>query len=124
MLCGSDTDKQIAEDILDLVRLYESQGHSGGSGKFCVDTFKRLVEFKPLGVLKGTPDEWLRVDEHTLQNIRCPHVYFDHERNIAFDACAKVFSRDGKNWFTTNESAVEISFPYKVPADPERIIIH
>lgn len=52
------TQEIINQNILDLVKLFSSQGHSGLSGRYVINALSRLLEYKPLNPLTGEADEW------------------------------------------------------------------
>lgn len=56
----SDPLQQLAnKDILELIKVFSEQGHSGMSAPYVLSYFDRLVRFKPLGPLTGEDDEWI-----------------------------------------------------------------
>ena len=91
-LCGmldgdSDYDGGIGPAVLDLIRVFASQGHSGGSAAVTAGLFVRLAAFEVLSPLTDDPNEWIDVDgEGLLQSRRQ----------------ASAFSRDGGTTYTVN----------------------
>ena len=91
-LCGmfdddSDYDGAIGTAVLDLIRVFASQGHSGGSAAVTAGLFVRLAAFEVLSPLTDDPNEWIDVDgEGLLQSRRQ----------------ASAFSRDGGTTYTVN----------------------
>jgi hypothetical protein len=62
--------------ILDLMRLFSSQGHSGFSAGRTLQIFNHLGQFKNLSPLTNNPKEWTRVHKNrkgkwVYQNKRC-----------------------------------------------------
>jgi hypothetical protein len=45
--------------LLDLVRLFADQGHSGFTAAYTLATLNKLLDFKPLTPITNDPDEWL-----------------------------------------------------------------
>jgi len=109
-----------AEAILDLIELFDSQGHSGFSASYVVNTFSRLAMFKPLSPLTGEDDEWNDVGNGHLQNKRYSAVFKDKD-GTAYNIDGKVFTDDGKAWYTCGDSKVNVTFPYVVPDKPEYV---
>lgn len=112
----------INKDILDIVRVFSEQGHTGFSGSYALGIIKRLLDWKPITPLTGEDDEWNDVGTGTQQNKRCSAVF--RENGEAYYIEGKVFSDDGgETWFTNRNSHVPVSFPYRVPDKPEYIIL-
>lgn len=115
----------INQNILDLVKLFSSQGHSGVSGRYVINALSRLLEYKPLNPLTGEADEWgdpYGPDE-TQQNKRCPSV-FKSKTDPPHDIDAIVVSDNGGvSWFYSHLFKKEITFPYLPPITPEKIYI-
>lgn len=107
--------------ILDLIELFDSQGHSGFSAPYVINAFGRLAMFKPLSPLTGEDDEWNDVGDGLLQNKRYSAV-FKEKDGTAYNIEGKVFSDDGEVWYTNRDSRVNVTFPYVVPDKPEYVI--
>lgn len=116
-------DRLMAKSVLQLIKTFEKQGHSGFSAPIAIEAFRRLASFKPFSPLTGNDDEWEKIDENTYQNKRCFSVFKDKDGN-AYDVDGRMFSRDGgKTWFTNKDSSVPVTFPYVVKDNPERILL-
>lgn len=117
----------INEGILEVVEVFVEQGHSGFSASYALSVLRRLLNWKPLTPLTGEDDEWCKpLDEDgTQQNKRCSSVFRkNHDNCTAYDIDGKIFSRDGgETWFSCRDSLVSVNFPYRVPEEPERIIL-
>lgn len=103
----------IAEGTRDLLAVFASQGHSGGSYGFAVEFFSKMARFEPWGPLTGEEHEWSEPwgDDGIQQNLRCSHVFRSPERG-AYDINGKVFREpDGSTW-TSRASCVPVTFPY------------
>ena len=102
--------------IIDVVRIFSKQGHSGFSAGYAVGVIEKLLRFEPLGPLTGENHEWNDIseyccDETMYQNRRCSHI-FKRADGTAYDINAKVFVEpDGSTW-TNGHSHVDIEFPY------------
>jgi len=95
-------DGMINEAVLELVKLFADQGHSGQSAYITIEVAQRLMRFEPLAPLTGEDDEWNEVGTDQFQNRRCSHVFKDSS---------------GKAWDINlppqaNNSWAEITFPY------------
>jgi len=106
--------KWIQENILELIRVFAKQGHSGLSAPYCIAMFEKLALHKPLGPLTGAPEEWTVLDyddDMKAQNKRCTHV-FRRKDGSAYDSQGRVFREPNGSCYTNAKSRVEITFPY------------
>lgn len=118
-------DNMMAENVLELLSVFVSQGHSGFSASWCIQLFSRLVMYKPLSPLTGEDDEWQKVDYNLFQNKRCPSVFKEGKNGKAYNIEARTFSDDGgETWFYSRKSWEFIDFPYTVPNEPEKSYIN
>lgn len=107
-------DNWIAHNVLDLVRVFSAQGHSGSSAPFAISMFKTVASFKPLGPLTGADSEWFDhgfSDGTRYQNKRAGHV-FKGDDGIAYDIDAVVFEEPDGCRFTSYHSRMPVTFPY------------
>ena len=116
-----DMDRLAANNVLDLLRVFSSQGHSGFSAPYVLKLFTTLASFEPAAPLTGEDDEWQDVSKMSgdigprYQNKRCGRVFKDPNRfnGQAYDIEGKVFEDPDGNRFTNGESAVPVTFPYR-----------
>jgi len=119
----------IEKDILDIVRLFARQGHSGMSASYMLSILGRILHWYPITPLTGEEDEWLEPTMNAMddmqQNKRCHSVFrYNHDNATAVNIEGRIFSNDGGEiWYTTKESRVPVTFPYTVPAFPEKVYI-
>lgn len=117
----------IDKNILDLIKVFSNQGHSGFTAPYVIDILQRLLHYKPLTPLTGEDDEWEDVtsygyDTPTFQNKRCSAVFKDDKG--AYWVEGKIFSSDlGHTWYTNSDSCVPVTFPFNVPDKSEVVII-
>ena len=116
---GEPYNDAVSKDILDLIELFASQGHSGFTAPYTINTFARLAMFKPLSPLTGEDDEWTEDG----QNKRYSAV-FKEKDGRTYNINGKAFTEDGEVWFTNRDSWVDITFPYTVPDEPEYIYLN
>lgn len=107
----SDYGGMLGQAVLDLIRVFSWQGHSGFSASMCLDIFNKVASFLPLTPLTGEDEEWEEVSEGLWQNKRCSRV-FKRADGVAFDIEAKVFCGSDGVCYTSNDSKVEVKFPY------------
>lgn len=114
----------ICSHILDLLKIFSDEGHSGSTAPYTVNLFKQLALFEPIVPLTGEDWEWKDVSHYGAgdpkwQNIRCGHVFKDANGN-AWDSEGRIFferrtDEDGGEYkvhFTSRDSHVPITFPY------------
>ena len=120
----------ICEHVLELLKVFRDEGHSGSTAPYTVNLFKKLALFEPIVPLTGEDWEWHDTG-WCLQNIRCSHVFKQADRfdGQAYDSQGKVFfewverpldedekgypgTRRYKSSYTSRDSAVPITFPY------------
>lgn len=113
----------VANAILELLEVFDSQGHSGFTAPYVANAFHRLAMFKPLSPLTGEDDEWNDIGDHLqnhLQNKRYSAVFKDKD-GTAYNIEGKVFTDDGEVWYSCRDSRVNVTFPYVVPDKPEYV---
>lgn len=115
--------KLICEQVLQLIDMFASHGHSGTTAPYAVDVFSKLAMFKPLVPLSGDDTEWNEVGDGMFQNNRCSHVFKQPDRfdGQPYDINAIVFwewyknpetGKRSKSYFTGRGSMQVIKFPY------------
>lgn len=102
--------KWIQENIIELLKVFSEQGHSGFSAPFCINMFAKLAKFELLTPLTGEDDEWVEVSDSLWQSKRCHSVFKDE--NGTWDIDGKVFRESNGCCYTNSKSRVPITFPY------------
>lgn len=113
----------MCSQVLDLLKLFSSHGHSGTTAPYAINLFKQLASFEPLVPVTGEDHEWVEVSKDVFQNKRCSRVFKQADRfdGQAYDIHAIVFwewftdpesGEKYKTHFTSAESAQPITFPY------------
>lgn len=127
----------MCEGILDLLKVFSDQGHSGSTAPYAIAQFARLTEFKPLAPLTGEEWEWAEPHDkegNLRQNRRCGTVFTDASTGRTYDIDGRVFwewrsstdiddGRPFKSYWVGRESAVDITFPYTPPKKPEYVFV-
>lgn len=105
--------KWIQANVLELLKVFSKQGHSGSSAPYCIDMFKKLAAFEPLVPLAGTDDEWGEPydSEGTRQNKRCSHVFRSGD-GTAYDSEGIIWRDPDGSCYQNFESRVPVTFPY------------
>ena len=75
----------IADHVIALISLFESEGHSGGSAMLTLQLFDALARFKPLTSLTTDPEEWMEVGTAVWQSRRNPEVFSDDGGKTAYE---------------------------------------
>lgn len=105
-----------ANDAVDLIRVFSSQGHSGFSAGFMRHLFGELAAYKPLSPLTGADNEWFDhgdgMPAGRFQNRRASHVFKDTVNGLAYDINAVVFEEPDGARFTGRYSRQFVTFPY------------
>ena len=109
-----DPNAEICMCIMEILEVFEKQGHSGFSAGYAVNVLKKLMAFEPLSPITGEDWEWMDIGEETgeplWQNKRCSHVFKTGE--VAYDINGKVFEDPDGCTYTGRNSRVFIEFPY------------
>jgi hypothetical protein len=114
VLPKSDIDHWMARHLIDMVRVFSVEGHSGFSASFAIAQIGALLRFEPLGPLTGGEDEWCVLDYNAdmeAQNKRCGHV-FRRADGTAYDSEAVIFREPNGACFTSRHSRADVTFPY------------
>lgn len=102
----------LPEAVMELVKVFSRQGHSGSSAHMVRQLFDKVAAYEPLCPLKGTDDEWFEYVDGKFQNKRCSHVFKDGKDGQAYDSEGRIFREPNGLCFTNRESRVPITFPY------------
>lgn len=116
----------INKDILDLVEMFDNQGHSGFTASYTINILTKLLNQSFITPLTGEDDEWHEVSEGVYQNKRESAIFKDKDKfdGKAYYLDGKAFSDDGgKTWFTNKNSSVIVEFPLVELPKTEYIIL-
>lgn len=90
---------EIAKAIMELIKTFSDQDHSGCSAGMVCSYFKKLASFETLSPLNGNDDEWFEYITDRYQNTRHPAVFKDGKNGRAYYIDAIVWkSQDGRTW--------------------------
>ena len=123
--------EDICKHVLELLKVFADEGHSGSTAPYTVNMFKKLAMFEPLVPLTGEDWEWNECGNGVFQNKRCSRVFkhpdrfdgqaYDIEGIVFYDWYERPLEPDepgfpgtyrGKSHFTSRDSCVPITFPY------------
>ena len=88
-------DGMLYNDVIELLAVFVSQGHSNNSAPIILNMFQRLAQFQPLSPLRFTDDEWVAFADGEFQNIRrsCFFKESPHDRVYTIEGYTKCSSR-------------------------------
>lgn len=88
-------DGMLYNDVIELLAVFVSQGHSNNSAPIILNMFQRLAMFQPLSPLRFTDDEWVEFADGKFQNIRrsCFFKESPHDRVYTIEGYTKCSSR-------------------------------
>jgi hypothetical protein len=106
--------EDICKHVLELLKVFSDEGHSGTTAPYTVNMFKKLAMFEPLVPLTGEDWEWNECGNGVFQNKRCSRVFKQADRfnGQAYDIEGKVFREPSGACYTGAESRVLVTFPY------------
>jgi len=81
----SDYCGDLDDCVMELVKCFSEQEHSGFSAQRTSDLFNRVSRFKPLTPLTDNPDEWLECRDGYWQNKRCPSCFSEDGGKTWYD---------------------------------------
>lgn len=110
----SDYNGALGDAVIDLMKVFSTEGHSGFSASMTTSLFERVSRYEVLTPLTGEDDEWVIHDYGSgpyAQNRRCGRV-FKNADGSAYDIDGKVFREPSGVCYTSYESRVPVTFPY------------
>lgn len=109
-----DMQEAICKHVLELLKVFADEGHSGSTAPYTVNMFKKLAMFEPLVPLTGEDWEWNECGNGVFQNKRCSRVFKQADRfnGQAYDIEGRVFREPTGACYTGAESRVPVTFPY------------
>lgn len=93
----SDYDGALGKSVIELIRLFASQGHSGVSAGETIKLFNDLANFGVLTPIGSTKDEWMELVAHN-----GGVSLYQNKRRLT------TFSRDGgKTWYDIDNAELD-----------------
>jgi hypothetical protein len=113
----SDYNGALGENVMELVRIFSAQGHSGCSAARVIQLFKKVAGYGVLTPIQDTEDSWGEVAEDLLQNKRDGRVFKNKKTGVAHYIDAIVWkTQKGSTWGGTadgvSSSQTIKSFPF------------
>ncbi|GMO30544.1 MAG: hypothetical protein Pg6A_19610 [Termitinemataceae bacterium] len=113
--------KLVTKNIMDVVKVFAKQEHSGFSAGYTINLLNRLLRWKPIGELRGDNSEWTEYIEGNFKNKRRSSVFKDKD-GTTFDIDGIVFYQNGSS-FTSGRSRTKVTFPYDVPEQSIKVYL-
>lgn len=109
-------DTDVVQNLVDVTRVFCLEGYSGGAAPIARSMLSKVLAWEPLAPLTGDDDEWSDMSAFSgrplWQNNRCNRVFKEAD-GTCFDIQGIVFmDKSGASW-TSRESRVPITFPYR-----------
>lgn len=89
----------VPQSVLELIDVFEKQGHSGCSAPIVAKLFNKLALYEPVTPILDTKDQWDKVSGGGFQHKKCYGLFKDgkNSRPYYIDAFSKKL-RDGSCW--------------------------
>ena len=116
--CTDDYEREMQEmmnnDVLELLKVFSEQGHSGFSAPIATRLFYKLANHKLITEVEDNPDDWDENGQHKyLSSI------FKRSDGTCYYIYGKLFAEPGSDrFFCSKSSNVDVTFPIK-PSDLE-----
>lgn len=119
-----ESQKMINNDILEIIEVFDKQGHTGFTASYTINVLERLLRGKPLTPLTGEDNEWGEETEFGSRlNKRCLSVFKTKDGKVFDSDSMRCSDNGGITWFSSHRFQKEITFPYFPPAHPEKVYI-
>lgn len=114
----------VGEAVMELMEVFEKQGHSGMSAPLVSKVFKRVANQRPLTPLKCTEDEWNEaMSDGVFQNIRCSAVFKEGKSGTPYYIEAIVWRQPNGGCFTGTVEGVKSGQHIEPPFMPKTFYI-
>jgi len=118
-----DPNKWICENVLELLEVFSSQGHSGTSAPYCINMFSKLANYKPLSPITCVDSEWIDQGNDVFQNNRCSAVFKKGKDGKPYYLDAIVWrTQGGSTWSGTAEEITSRQY-IRLPFTPKTFYI-
>ena len=115
----TDTDERYMQnmmnnDVLELLKVFSEQGHSGFSAPIATRLFYKLANHKLITEVEDNPDDWDENGQHKYIS-----SVFKREDGTCYYMYGRLFAEPGSdNFFYNRASNIDVTFPIK-PYDLE-----
>ena len=105
----------VCDNILELLKVFGEQGHSGSSAMYVLNLFNKLARFSPIAPLTGEDSEWNEVGEGAFQNNRDSSVFKQGKDGKAYWLYGRMFKDRNGGTYSSYKSRVRVEFPWTKP---------
>lgn len=75
----------VSKAVIELVKVFAKQGHSGMSASLVLSIFERLANFKPISPIRNIPEQWSEVcTDDSYQHKKDSSVFKDSKDGIPY----------------------------------------
>ena len=101
-------------DVMELLKMFAEQGHSGFSAPIATRLFYKLANYKLVTEVEDNPDDWDEEGQHKYIS-----SIFKRDDGSCYYMYGRLFTEPGRDaFFCSKESNIDITFPIK-PSDLE-----
>ena len=116
--CTEPGEKEMQEmvnrDVMELLTVFEEQGHSGFSAPIATKLFYKLANYKLVTEVEDNPDDWKESGQHKYIS-----SVFKRKDGTCYYIYGKLFAEPcSDRFFCSKSSNVDVTFPIK-PYDLE-----
>ena len=97
-------------DVMELLKMFAEQGHSGFSAPIATRLFYKLANYKLVTEVEDNPDDWDEEGQHKYIS-----SIFKRDDGSCYYLYGRLFAEPGSdNFFYNRASNVDITFPIKL----------
>ena len=101
-------------DVLELLKVFSEQGHSGFSAPIATRLFYKLANYKLVTEVEDNPNDWDEEGQHKYIS-----SIFKRDDGTCYYMYGRLFTEPGRDaFFCSKDSNIDITFPIK-PSDLE-----
>jgi len=116
-------DGELAKSVMELIKLFSEQGHSGNSASIAISLFKRLASFETISPLTGNDDEWNEASSGGFQNNRNSGVFKDEDNKAYYIHAISWKDQRGVCWNGKADNISSSQYIKSFPFKPKTFII-
>lgn len=111
------------KSVMELVEIFEKQGHSGMSAPMIIDVFSKVANFKIIKPITCTADEWLEVSENIFQNNRLYSVFKNRIDGDPYYLDAIIWKEKNGSCFTGTVNKIQSRQFIRIPFTPKSFYV-
>ena len=116
---------QIGDDVMELIKTFSKQNHSGYSAHIVISLFSKLAKYEILGPLMGNDAEWVDTSKDTYQNKRDSRVFKEKSTGKCYFIEAIVWKdRKHSTFLGWVEGISSFQYIKKFPFIPKTFIVN